>query len=87
MNEITWLCWGLLACAFLCLYRIAAGPTAPDRTVAVDILGIVVVGFSALLTIATGREFYMTIALAWALLSFIGALALAKHLEGRSFDE
>jgi len=27
------------------------------------------------------------VALAWALLSFIGTIALAKFLEGRSFDE
>ena len=34
----------LLLCCFMCIYRIGRGPTAPDRTVAIDILGIVVVG-------------------------------------------
>ena len=29
---------GLCACCFLCLYRIGRGPSAPDRTVAIDIL-------------------------------------------------
>jgi len=33
---------GLLACCFLCLYRIGRGPSAPDRTVAIDILGTVI---------------------------------------------
>jgi len=78
---------GLLACCFLCLYRIGRGPSAPDRTVAIDILGIVIVGFCALLGLVTGRDFYLNVALAWALLSFIGTIALAKFLEGRSFDE
>ena len=78
---------GLLICCFLCLYRIGRGPSAPDRTVAIDILGIVVVGFCALLALVTGRDFYLNIALAWALLSFIGTIALAKFLEGRNFDE
>ena len=78
---------GLLVCCFLCLYRIGRGPSAPDRTVAIDILGIVVVGFCALMAMATGRDFYLNIALAWALLSFIGTIALAKFLEGRGFDE
>jgi len=78
---------GLTACCFLCLYRIAAGPSAPDRTVAIDILGIVIVGFCGLLSLRTGQDFYLNIALAWALLSFIGTIALAKFLEGRSFDE
>jgi len=77
----------LAAASFLCLYRIGRGPTAPDRTVAIDILGVILVGFCALLSLLTGRDFYINIAIAWALLSFIGTIALAKHLEGKGFDE
>jgi multicomponent Na+:H+ antiporter subunit F len=77
----------LLLCCFMCLFRIGRGPTAPDRTVAIDILGIVVVGFCALMAVQTGRDFYMNVAITWALLSFIGTIALSKYLEGRSFDE
>jgi len=76
----------LLGC-LLCLYRLARGPTAPDRTVAVDILGTVIVNFCAMMALSTGKDYYLVIAIAWALLSFIGSIALAKHLEGRSFDE
>jgi len=72
--------------SLLCLYRIARGPTAPDRTVAIDILGTLVVGFCCLMAIWTKREYYMNIAIAWALISFVGTLALAKYLEGRSYD-
>ena len=79
--------FGLLICCFLCLYRIGRGPSAPDRTVAIDILGIVIVGFCALLGLETGKDFHLNIALAWALLSFIGTIALAKFLEGRNFDD
>jgi len=76
----------LLSC-FFCLYRILRGPTAPDRIVAIDILGILIVGFCALLGIPTGRSWYIDIGIAWALQSFIVTLALAKYLEGRGFDE
>ena len=78
---------GLMACCFMCLYRIGRGPSAPDRTVAIDILGIVIVGFCAILGMVTGKDYVLNIALAWALLSFIGTIALAKFLEGRGFDE
>ena len=78
---------GLLACCGMLLYRIGRGPTTSDRMVAIDILGIVVVGFAALLCIQTGKEYLMNVAIAWALLSFIGTMALAKHLEGKGFDE
>ncbi len=78
---------GLCTCCFMCLYRIGRGPTAPDRAVAIDILGIVLVGFCSLLGLVTAKDFYLNVALAWALLSFIGTIALAKFLEGRHFDE
>jgi multicomponent Na+:H+ antiporter subunit F len=35
----------------------------------------------------TNKDFYLNVAMAWALLSFIGTMALAKFLEGRSFDD
>jgi len=72
---------------FLCLYRIAKGPTAPDRTVAIDILGTLLVGFCAIVTWISGKSYYMYIGISWALLSFIGTIALAKYLEGSNFDE
>lgn len=88
METIFQVYFGMLfLCCFMCVYRIGRGPTVPDRTVAIDILGIVVVGFCALMAVITGRDFYMNIAITWALLSFIGTIALAKYLEGRGFDE
>jgi len=68
----------LLLSSVLCLHRIGRGPSAPDRTVAIDILGTLVVGFCCVMALATGRDFYMNIAIAWALISFVGTLALAK---------
>jgi multicomponent Na+:H+ antiporter subunit F len=87
VNIIDVLMLILIFCSFLCLYRVGRGPTAPDRTVAIDILGTVVVGFCALWAIKTKQDFYINIAIAWALLSFIGSITLAKYLEGRHFDE
>ena len=77
----------LLLCCALCLYRIGRGPTAPDRTVGIDILGTVVVGFCALLTLVTRKDYFMNVALVWALVSFIGTLALARHLEGQQSND
>ena len=76
----------LLLSSLLCLYRISRGPTAPDRAVAIDILGTLVVGFCCVMALWTGRDFYVNIAIAWALISFVATLALAKYLEGRSYD-
>ena len=77
----------LLLASGMCLFRISRGPTAADRIVAVDILGILIVGFCAILTISTGRSWYIDIGIAWALQSFIGTLALAKYLEGKGLEQ
>jgi multicomponent Na+:H+ antiporter subunit F len=76
----------LLLGSFLCLYRIAKGPSAADRFVAIDILGTLVVGFCVVFCLIQQRGFYMNLGLAWALISFIGTIALAKYLEGRPYD-
>lgn len=77
----------ILLAALMVLYRVMRGPTAADRIVAIDILGILVVGLCAILAITTGRSWYVDIGIAWALQSFISTLALAKHLEGRTLDD
>lgn len=71
----------------LCLYRIGMGPTPADRAAGIDILGILVVGFCVMLSILTGKDFYLNIAIAWSLLAFIGSIAIAKYMEGKGFDE
>ena len=77
----------LLFSAVLCLYRLLKGPSASDRVVAIDMLGILIVGFCAVLAVPTGRDWYIDIGIAWALQSFIGIMAFAKHLEDKDFDE
>lgn len=77
----------LFFAAVLCLFRVLRGPTPPDRAVAIDMLGILIVGLCAVLSIPTGRDWYIDIGIAWALQSFIGIIALAKYLEGKDFDE
>lgn len=77
----------LLLCVLFCIYRVLRGPTPADRIVAIDILGILIVGICAILGIPTGRSWYIDIGIAWALQSFISTIAFAKYLEGRGFDE
>ena len=77
----------LLICFLLSMVRVIKGPTPADRSVASDIFGILVIGFCAILAIYTNKDWYMDIAIAWGLQSFIGVLALAKFLEGKNFDE
>jgi len=78
---------GLIACGFLCLYRIAQGPTAPDRIVSVDAMGTLLVAICGVLAVSSERSFFIDIAITWALISFTGTIALSKYLEGRKLDD
>jgi multicomponent Na+:H+ antiporter subunit F len=71
----------------ICMYRIIRGPTIPDRMVAIDIFGILVVGVCAIISIQTERSFILDIGIAWIILSFIGTLTLAKYLTGKKLNE
>ena len=77
----------LIGCCFACLIRAWLGKTIPDRMVAIDIMGTLAVGMTALLALIFGRDFFIDIALAWIFLSFIGTLALAKYLAHKTLDE
>ncbi len=73
--------------ALFVLYRVIRGPSPADRIIAVDILGILIIGVLALLGLHYDQGFFMDIALIWALLSFVASLAFAKVLEGRRLDD
>jgi multicomponent Na+:H+ antiporter subunit F len=77
----------LLFCSLFVLFRVIFGPSPADRIVAVDILGILIVGLLALIGVYHEQSFFMDVALIWALLSFIASLAFAKILEGRQLDD
>lgn len=72
----------LMGLAFLlALWRFLVGPTAADRVVAFDALTIVAVSGIALVALAEGRGIYLDVALIYALLSFLGVIAVARYLE------
>ncbi len=65
----------------LTLLRIAIGPSAPDRVVALDLLATVVIGMIAAYAIATDQPVYIAVAIALALISFLGTVAFARYVE------
>lgn len=77
----------LLGCCALCLARAARGPSVADRMLAIDTLATVILGMTVVASTMTGLEYLMNVAIALALLGFVGTLALAKHIEGRTFGD
>jgi multicomponent K+:H+ antiporter subunit F len=69
----------LLAMA-LNLWRMAIGPTRPDRILALDTLSINTIALVMLLDIALGSVVYLEAALILALMGFVGTVALCKFI-------
>lgn len=82
---IAWAAWGagglLAAGMVLTFLRIVLGPTLADRVVAVDVLATMVIGALTVVALATGTPLLLDIALAIALIVFLGTVAMAMSIE------
>ncbi len=62
--------------------RFIKGPTAADRTVALDTLTTISVALLVMISYISHRFIYVDIALVYGVLGFIGVLVIARYLEG-----
>lgn len=65
----------------LAAYRMVKGPGYADRFVALDMLTAVLVCFSALTALSTGRSALLDIGLGIVLINFVSTCAVAAFLE------
>ncbi len=65
----------------LSLARAGLGPTTPDRVVGVDGTVTITIALMVLLASFFDRQIYLDVALVYAVLGFIGVLAVARYLE------
>ena len=79
VSQVTLVTLGLaLLIAFV---RLAKGPTLPDRIVATDLFGILVVGIIVVLAGKTGVRATLDAAIVIALVGFLGTIAYATYVE------
>lgn len=71
----------VMVMVFLSLFRAVKGPTAPDRVVAINIIGTKTLLVIALFSFLYDQEYYLDIAVVYALMSFITTVGIAKYLE------
>lgn len=67
----------------LALGRFILGPSRLDRVVAFDVLTVISITFIVLAALLEERGIYLDVALVYALLSFLGVIAIARYFEGR----
>jgi multicomponent Na+:H+ antiporter subunit F len=82
----------LLVCMAMTLVRSILGPTVFDRVLAVNSFGTKTVLLIAVVGFLTGRPDFLDLALVYALMNFIGTIAVMKYarfgdLAGMEGDE
>ncbi len=71
----------LTAGMLLALYRVVRGPRHADRIIALDLLSMLIVALAALYAVYSGHEAFLDVAIAYALVAFLGTVAFARYLE------
>ena len=79
ISQITLATLGVaLVIAFI---RLVKGPTLPDRIVAMDLFGVLVVGLIVVLAGSSGVRATLDAAIVIALVGFLGTVAYATYVE------
>lgn len=72
---------GIVVTMILLLTRAIAGPTVYDRILAINVFGTKTVLFVSVLGFFNGRPEFLDVALTYALINFIGTIAVLKFMQ------
>jgi len=79
VSQITLVMLG--AALLIAFVRLVKGPTLPDRIVAMDLFGVLVVALIVVLAAWSGVRATLDAALVIALVGFLGTIAYATYVE------
>ena len=71
----------LAVAAALTFIRLAKGPTLPDRVIAIDLIGVLLVCVLVVTGGVTAQQAFLDVAMVVALISFVGTVAYAGYIE------
>ena len=79
--------FAILATMALALIRAVMGPTVYDRVLAVNMFGTKTVLLLSVIAFLGGRPDFLDLALAYALINFIGVLAVLSYFRNRELQD
>ena len=71
----------LAVALLLAVVRLVRGPTLPDRIVAMDLIGVLVIGLIVVLAASTDVRATLDAAIVIALIGFVGTIAYATYVQ------
>jgi len=63
------------------MFRVFRGPSIPDRLIALDGIGVMLISAIALISILFDTPFFIDVILLIAIMSFIGTVSFSKFIE------
>ena len=63
------------------IYRVIKGPSVPDRVIALDAIGINLIGITAITSIVLRTDAFLDVILLLGIVAFSGTVAFSKFLE------
>jgi multicomponent Na+:H+ antiporter subunit F len=71
----------LAVAAGLTFIRLLKGPALPDRVIAIDLIGVLMVCILVVTAAATAQQAFLDVAMVVALISFVGTVAYSTYIE------
>lgn len=71
----------LAAAAVLTFIRLLKGPTLPDRVIAIDLIGVLMVCLLVVTAAVTAQQPLLDVGMVVALISFVGTVAYSRYIE------
>ena len=71
----------LAVAAGMTFIRLVKGPSLPDRVIALDLIGVLMVCLLVVTASATQQQALLDVAMVVALVSFVGTVAYARFIE------
>jgi multicomponent Na+:H+ antiporter subunit F len=71
----------LAVAAGLTFIRLFRGPTLPDRVIAIDLIGVLMVCLLVVTAADTEQQAFLDVAMVVALISFVGTVAYSSYIE------
>jgi multisubunit Na+/H+ antiporter MnhF subunit len=82
LHAVSLICLAaLLAGGGMCVHRIAIGPSAADRAIALDTLTMVFIGIVCVLCVLWSSALYFDAVWILTLVGYLGSVAIARYLE------
>lgn len=88
LDFFLWMAAAILATSLLCMIRVVFGPTIVDRIIGVNAVGTMTIAVILFIGLIFKQvEFFIDIAFTYALINFIGTIALTKFFEKKGVEE